>query len=43
MSNKLTDIRTAQTVAVAAVVRAVGATGAFIYQPISMEFKYVLY
>jgi len=28
--------------AVAAAVRAVGAAGAFIYQPISMEFRYVL-
>jgi len=29
--------------AVAAVVRAVGAAGAFICQPISMKFKYVVY
>jgi len=29
--------------AVAAVVRAVGATGAFIFQPISMELKYVVH
>jgi len=29
--------------AVAAVVRAVGAAGAFIYQPISINFNYVVY
>jgi len=29
--------------AVAAVVRAVGAAGAFISQPISVNFKYVVY